>query len=140
MTSFFSQNKSSRNKFCPPDHWVVQVGANLKNLSPQFFDMFDQISQIETVPQNITNDEDEDEDEELPDVPVLSRHQSSSSISISKMENIIVLLKNVPFLISFDERIALFRQLIDREKDSRPWRFFSFFFFFLFSFPCYLII
>jgi len=112
-------DRDARRKFCPPGHWITPIDLNLKNVSVQFLDMFDTRDPIdEDELQRKFRVLQEGQEEDLIDYLTAPKPPSVAMTSVTQRqaENAITLLKNVPFMAPFEDRVNVFAALVNRDR------------------------
>lgn len=115
-SAFFTS--STRRKFCPPDHWITQVDLSLSNVSVQFLDLFETRDPIDEDDLQNRYRAMQEEEDDLIDYLTAPRPPSivMNTVTYRQAENAITLLKNVPFMVPFEDRVNVFHALIHRDR------------------------
>ncbi|KAI9088813.1 hypothetical protein DFS34DRAFT_639998 [Phlyctochytrium arcticum] len=93
--------RDSRRPFCPPNHWLMTTS-------------FDLASFTDAVMEESLRDEDDEEEEQQP-VPA-TPFRTSTRMKADRRRPCMDVLTHIPFVITFEMRVSIFRQWVRSDK------------------------
>ncbi|KAG0234785.1 hypothetical protein BGW41_001008 [Actinomortierella wolfii] len=107
--------RDSRRSFCPKDHW----------LAPMPLDMASFKRAVVLDEENLGGERNGDvEDEMGRPMGITERaNRRLRSTQLARLSPRLGVLNNIPFVIRFEDRVAIFRAFVESDRDRTPWAF-----------------
>ncbi|KAF9427442.1 hypothetical protein BGZ94_004884 [Podila epigama] len=111
--------RDSRRSFCPKDHWLLSTSLNMQS--------FQQAVILDA--QSLSQQNDDGYDERSTVRPTLEGNSRSGQRSINRklgssqlarLSPRLGVLNNIPFVIKFEDRVAIFRSFVESDRQSSP--------------------
>lgn len=111
--AFLSTFSSSRKRFCSKDHWLLSMPLNMQSFQQAVILDAESLSREE---------ENEDRDDMRPNAEdngsrrqrSINRRQGSSQLA--RLSPRLGVLNNIPFVIRFEDRVAIFRSFVESDR------------------------
>ncbi|KFH64448.1 hypothetical protein MVEG_09184 [Podila verticillata NRRL 6337] len=105
--------RDSRKRFCPKDHWLLSMPLNMQSFQQAVILDAESLSREE---------ENEDRDDMRPNAEdtssrtqrSINRRQGSSQLA--RLSPRLGVLNNIPFIIRFEDRVAIFRSFVESDR------------------------
>ncbi|KAF9162979.1 hypothetical protein DFQ26_003070 [Actinomortierella ambigua] len=107
--------RDSRRPFCPKDHW----------LAPMPLDMASFKRAVVLDEENLGDDRDDEvEDETGRPIGITERtNRRLRTTQLARLSPRLGVLNNIPFVIRFEDRVAIFRAFVESDRSRTPWAF-----------------
>ncbi|KAG0212100.1 hypothetical protein BGX28_006861 [Mortierella sp. GBA30] len=111
-------SRDSRRSFCPRDHWLVSMPLDMSAFKRAVIQDEDSLSREQDQEEHDGEDTNMDDMGHARGQRYANRHQRSSQLA--RLSPRLGVLNNVPFAIRFKDRVAIFREFVNSDRQRTP--------------------
>ncbi|KAG0322236.1 hypothetical protein BGZ99_003435 [Dissophora globulifera] len=111
--------RDSRKAFCPKDHWLLSMPLDMSAFKRAAIQDEQSLSHDQDLEENEGEDADMTSTDYVRTRRAINRRQRSSLVA--RLSPRLGVLNNIPFVIRFEDRVAIFRAFVESDRQRTPW-------------------